>query len=517
MIEQFLKIFEFGDRWYVDSMNGDDANDGRSWATAKRTIQSAIDVAQSGDTILIRGSFDEDITISYKQLRIVGVGSSSINGTSDLSRSIITVDGGTVVCVGINLGVVVNADCTCILLDDINPAESGDKIVEVFGAVDSLGVGNWIGDPFDAEELTSTKLLEKYSAAVAVKPSPGDTVLVVRGNIAVEPWLSVRRFMQQGHFLFPVYITRSYESITYDADNDVSIISGIDPPFTADTLPGDPPKNNIYLCAVKVHPGSFASFHARGEQIVFDSRNLKNLISLRGLTLLGAIFVSCMIRAYISPYVQFPIPVPNVIFDSCWFWALQDIGRYLFNFLCMPFSSFAVRDSVFLVTEGSGIAKITGLSEEFLRMMGAPFTKDFRDLLGVGGFFHNIIANISFGNFDASVIRDWVSSKVPISKLVIGREVLSVDMNTGEIVLGPLEIALPFVENLWVNAYYAGMNYRNVEVVRDVDRCPVGDVLRSYKDKAALGNVAAIEESLVYEVGAVLQGLVAKKKLEIIK
>jgi hypothetical protein len=80
---------------------------------------------------------------------------------------------------------------------------------------------------------------------VAQKPSPGDTTLVVQGNIAVEPWLSVKKFMQRGHAFLPAYITRTYQNITYDGDNSVSIISGIDPPFTQDTLPGDPPKNQI--------------------------------------------------------------------------------------------------------------------------------------------------------------------------------------------------------------------------------------------------------------------------------
>jgi len=47
--------------WYVDS-KGSDAQDGRTAATAFRTLARAIEAAKSGDTILIvPGAYDEDL------------------------------------------------------------------------------------------------------------------------------------------------------------------------------------------------------------------------------------------------------------------------------------------------------------------------------------------------------------------------------------------------------------------------------------------------------------------------
>ncbi len=39
--------------WFVDATNGNDDNDGRSWRTAKQSIQAAIDSSLEGDTILV--------------------------------------------------------------------------------------------------------------------------------------------------------------------------------------------------------------------------------------------------------------------------------------------------------------------------------------------------------------------------------------------------------------------------------------------------------------------------------
>jgi hypothetical protein len=41
--------------WYCDAKSGDDAHDGASFATAKKTLGAALTVAQSGDTILLGG------------------------------------------------------------------------------------------------------------------------------------------------------------------------------------------------------------------------------------------------------------------------------------------------------------------------------------------------------------------------------------------------------------------------------------------------------------------------------
>ena len=44
--------------WYVDSSHTMGTQDGTSWATAFPALQSAIDPAQTGDTILVRGGVD---------------------------------------------------------------------------------------------------------------------------------------------------------------------------------------------------------------------------------------------------------------------------------------------------------------------------------------------------------------------------------------------------------------------------------------------------------------------------
>ena len=39
--------------YYVDASRPDDSGAGTSWATAKQTIQSAVDLSVSGDTVLV--------------------------------------------------------------------------------------------------------------------------------------------------------------------------------------------------------------------------------------------------------------------------------------------------------------------------------------------------------------------------------------------------------------------------------------------------------------------------------
>ena len=49
---------------YVDAATGNDANDGKSWATAKASIQAAINVSISGDLILVNDGRYEPISVS---------------------------------------------------------------------------------------------------------------------------------------------------------------------------------------------------------------------------------------------------------------------------------------------------------------------------------------------------------------------------------------------------------------------------------------------------------------------
>ena len=44
-----------GNTWYADAQHGNDGNDGRSFATAKRTLTAAIPLVNAGDTLLVAG------------------------------------------------------------------------------------------------------------------------------------------------------------------------------------------------------------------------------------------------------------------------------------------------------------------------------------------------------------------------------------------------------------------------------------------------------------------------------
>lgn len=52
----------YGNEWFVDVNSGSDGNDGRSWEEAYTTIQKAVDMAETGDTIFVApGVYTEDI------------------------------------------------------------------------------------------------------------------------------------------------------------------------------------------------------------------------------------------------------------------------------------------------------------------------------------------------------------------------------------------------------------------------------------------------------------------------
>ncbi|MBP5543515.1 MAG: hypothetical protein ILM98_05525, partial [Kiritimatiellae bacterium] len=72
------------DIYYVDAANGNDANDGRSWETARRTIQSAIDSADRGDLVLVAEGTYGPIDATGKKVEIRAV--------ADLEAAVI--DGG---------------------------------------------------------------------------------------------------------------------------------------------------------------------------------------------------------------------------------------------------------------------------------------------------------------------------------------------------------------------------------------------------------------------------------------
>ncbi len=62
---------------YVDAANGNDSNDGSSWALAKKSIQAAIDVSIAGDTITVTNGTYAPITTANKTITI-----QSVNGAA---------------------------------------------------------------------------------------------------------------------------------------------------------------------------------------------------------------------------------------------------------------------------------------------------------------------------------------------------------------------------------------------------------------------------------------------------
>lgn len=64
----------FGNTYFVDSVSGSDAAAGTSLATAFKTITKAVTTAAAGDTIFLRGSFTEEVTVDKEGLRLIGIG-----------------------------------------------------------------------------------------------------------------------------------------------------------------------------------------------------------------------------------------------------------------------------------------------------------------------------------------------------------------------------------------------------------------------------------------------------------
>jgi hypothetical protein len=78
--------------YFVDSVNGSDSNDGLSWGSALKTIAAAVALAVAGDTILIKGSFSEEVTVSVAGLSIIGAGTTprQAQWTADADETCLT-------------------------------------------------------------------------------------------------------------------------------------------------------------------------------------------------------------------------------------------------------------------------------------------------------------------------------------------------------------------------------------------------------------------------------------------
>ena len=70
-----------GDTWYVNSTDGDDDYNGKSWTTAFATIAEAVAVAAAGDTIFLLGSFNEAVTCALAGVKFIGAGTGPAQAT----------------------------------------------------------------------------------------------------------------------------------------------------------------------------------------------------------------------------------------------------------------------------------------------------------------------------------------------------------------------------------------------------------------------------------------------------
>ncbi|MHC4692559.1 MAG: right-handed parallel beta-helix repeat-containing protein, partial [Planctomycetota bacterium] len=62
-------FFETAVHWYVDGVNGDDANDGKTWSTAFKTISKGISRAQDGHVIMVaEATYPESIDFGGKRI-----------------------------------------------------------------------------------------------------------------------------------------------------------------------------------------------------------------------------------------------------------------------------------------------------------------------------------------------------------------------------------------------------------------------------------------------------------------
>ena len=56
--------------WYVNSVSGNDANDGKSAGTAFKTLAYAVGAAKAGDTIrLAPGAYDQNLPLLVSRAR----------------------------------------------------------------------------------------------------------------------------------------------------------------------------------------------------------------------------------------------------------------------------------------------------------------------------------------------------------------------------------------------------------------------------------------------------------------
>jgi len=497
MIEEFYRSFEGGRSWYLDGQLGDDNNDGRSWTTAKQHWSAIQNLIGDGDTIYIRNGLWDRIVVGYNQVvRIIGVGFPVIWG-GDVNNPPLEVNGGRVFVVGLNLGGVGgNAERDCVLLEDL-PRGQGLKSVKIYGG--TWGIGGDIGSVARNNiEYFSDKIVERYVTRVVEVPAENQDWVRVQGNIATSPWLPAEgnAISFKGMF-FPMFKIKTYTGITYDSGTDTSVITGLNPPFRAWEIPSV--NDDVGLCLVKVNTDLLTYDHYKGEYIGVNA--VVPAFKFENQWFGGfSVFQGCNLGWFNMNYTQGLDPALHLIFDGCSFTNFSPFREIIGADLTTQFMSFGFRDCIFYGGDGARLLKVVNAN--------SPMKPLFKS----GAFFHNVIVNVDFWNFESDVVKNWLNS----FGLDYRKKIEADDI-----------IELPFRENMWVQLDFLSLFiaiFMHIDtgkpiyqILTEKKMYPVGDITEWSKDTASLEHYGGTEVPLVYDVGEVLKGLMKAKRIEILK
>ena len=500
MIEQFWRIFEGGRRWYLDGVLGDDNNDGKSWETAKQHWSAIQGLLSNGDTVYIRNILWDRIIVNNVTVRIVGIGEPSI-WAGDWNEPVLEVNGGRVFAIGLRLASSGGyAEQDCVLLEDL-PKGTGIKRVKIYGGVADIGVGCGIGDiaRLNLERLDSTKLVNMFKTKVVEKPVENQDWVRVQGNIATSPWLPAEGNMIafKGLF-FPIFKVKSYTNITYDEGTNTSVISGLNPPFRAWEIPEV--NDDVALCLMEINTDNLEYDHYKGEYMG-SGGNFKQAFKIDN-RFFGTfcVFQGCSLGWFNINYTDGIDVALHLIFDGCQFTNFSPFKSIIGADLSKIIAPVGFKDCVFFTADGTRLLKVVN-AENPVRFL-------FRS----GAFFHNVVMNVDFWNFELQVVRDWISSfGLDYSKKVDSDYVLE----------------FPFRENIWgqvdflslLLAVFFGIDTERpiYQLLTEKKKYPLGDISEWAKDTAPLENWGGIEVPLVYDVGEILKGLMKIKRIEIVK